>query len=76
MTDPVADFLTRVRNAIQANHRIVEIPGSNMKREMTKILHEKGIKIISMGENKWRIVTHLDYTNTMHDLLLDTLMSI
>ena len=42
MTDPVADFLTRVRNAIQANHRIVEIPGSNMKREMTKILHEKG----------------------------------
>jgi len=42
MTDPVADYLTRIRNAVQANHRIVEIPGSNLKREMTKILHEKG----------------------------------
>ena len=42
MTDPVADYLTRIRNAVQANHRIVDIPGSNMKREMTKILMEKG----------------------------------
>lgn len=42
MTDPVADYLTRIRNAVSANHRIVEIPGSNLKREMTKILHEKG----------------------------------
>lgn len=42
MTDPVSDYLTRIRNAVQANHRIVEIPGSNLKREMTKILHEKG----------------------------------
>lgn len=42
MTDPIADFLTRVRNAIRANHRIVEIPASNLKKDMTKILHEKG----------------------------------
>jgi len=42
MTDPIADFLTRIRNAISAGHRIVEIPGSNLKREMTKILREKG----------------------------------
>jgi len=42
MTDPISDYLTRIRNAVQANHRIVEIPGSNLKREMTKILHEKG----------------------------------
>jgi len=42
MTDPVADFLTRIRNAIQAGHRVVEIPASNLKREMTKILFEKG----------------------------------
>ncbi len=42
MTDPVADYLTRVRNAIQARHRIVEIPGSNLKKEMTRILFEKG----------------------------------
>lgn len=42
MTDPIADYLTRVRNAISANHRIVEIPGSNIKRNITKVLHEKG----------------------------------
>ncbi len=42
MTDPIADFLTRIRNAVKANHRIVEIPGSRMKLEMTKILKEKG----------------------------------
>lgn len=42
MTDPIADFITRVRNAVRANHRIVQIPASNMKREMTKILKDKG----------------------------------
>jgi small subunit ribosomal protein S8 len=42
MTDPIADFLTRIRNAILAKHRVVEIPGSNLKREMTKILFDKG----------------------------------
>jgi len=42
MTDPIADYLLRIRNAIKANHRIVEIPSSNMKKEMTKILFEKG----------------------------------
>jgi len=42
MTDPIADFLTRLRNAIQAGHKVVEIPGSNEKREMTKILKDKG----------------------------------
>jgi small subunit ribosomal protein S8 len=42
MTDPIADFLTRVRNAISANHRVVEIPSSNLKKEMTKILFDKG----------------------------------
>lgn len=41
-TDPIADFLTRVRNAIKANHRIVEIPASNLKKEITKVLHSKG----------------------------------
>jgi small subunit ribosomal protein S8 len=42
MTDPIADFLTRVRNAIKANHRVVEIPSSNLKKEITKILFDKG----------------------------------
>jgi len=42
MTDPIADYLTRVRNAIMAKHRVVEIPASNLKKEMTKILFDKG----------------------------------
>ena len=42
MTDTIADYLTRVRNAIKAKHRIVEIPGSNLKKEITKILFDKG----------------------------------
>lgn len=42
VTDPIADFLTRVRNAIKANHKVVEIPASNLKKELTKILFEKG----------------------------------
>ena len=42
MTDSIADFLTRVRNAIKANHRVVDIPASNLKKEMTKILFDKG----------------------------------
>lgn len=41
-TDPIADFLTRVRNAQSARHKVVEIPASNMKREITKILMDKG----------------------------------
>ena len=42
MTDPVADLLTRVRNGIKARHKVVEIPASNMKKSITKILFEKG----------------------------------
>ncbi len=41
-TDPIADYLTRIRNAAKANHRVVEVPASNMKKEMTKILYDKG----------------------------------
>jgi small subunit ribosomal protein S8 len=42
MTDPIADFLTRIRNGIQAKHRVVEIPASNLKKEITKVLFDKG----------------------------------
>lgn len=42
VTDPIADYLTRVRNAVMANHRIVEIPSSKLKKEITRILFEKG----------------------------------
>ncbi|MCF6223759.1 MAG: 30S ribosomal protein S8 [Flavobacteriaceae bacterium] len=41
-TDPIADFLTRIRNAASAGHRVVEIPASNLKKEMTKILFDQG----------------------------------
>jgi len=42
MTDPIADLLTRIRNAIMAGHKVVEAPASNLKREIAKILFEKG----------------------------------
>ena len=41
-TDPIADYLTRVRNALMAAHKVVDIPSSNMKKSITKILHDKG----------------------------------
>lgn len=42
VTDPIADYLTRIRNAQMANHRIVEVPASNLKKRITEILYEKG----------------------------------
>lgn len=42
VTDPIADFLTRVRNAQMAGHRIVEIPASNLKKRITEILYDQG----------------------------------
>ncbi|SMC64139.1 30S ribosomal protein S8 [Moheibacter sediminis] len=41
-TDPISDYLTRIRNAMQAGHKVVEIPASNLKKEITKILFEQG----------------------------------
>jgi small subunit ribosomal protein S8 len=55
MTDPIADLLTRIRNAILAGHKVVEAPASNLKKEIARILFEKGY-ILSYkevdGENK------------------------
>ena len=51
MTDPIADYLTRVRNAILAKHRIVEIPASNIKKDITRILYEKGYILNFKFEN-------------------------
>lgn len=42
ITDPIADYLTRLRNGIKAKHRIVEVPASNLKKAMTKVLFDKG----------------------------------
>ncbi len=41
-TDPIADYLTRIRNAVAASHKVVEIPASNLKKEITKILFDQG----------------------------------
>lgn len=42
MTDPIADYLTRLRNAIKSRHRVVEVPASNIKKQITKVLFDKG----------------------------------
>jgi small subunit ribosomal protein S8 len=51
MTDPISDYLTRIRNAVKAGHRIVEIPASNIKKEITKILFDKGYILNYKFEN-------------------------
>jgi len=58
VTDPIADFLTRVRNAQMARHRIVEIPASNVKKRMTEILYDKGyiLKYKFEDDNKQGII--------------------
>lgn len=52
ITDPIADFLTRIRNAVAANHRMVEVPASNLKKDITKILFEKGYILNYKFEDK------------------------
>jgi len=58
VTDPIADFLTRVRNAQMARHRIVEIPASNLKKRITEILYDKGyiLKYKFEDDNKQGII--------------------
>lgn len=53
MTDPIADLLTRIRNAVKANHKVVEAPGSKIKQEITKILYDQGyILAYKFGEDE------------------------
>ena len=66
MTDPVADYLTRLRNAIMAGHKRVDVPASNLKREMTRLLQEhkfigKYAEIKGTSQNTLRI--NLKYTD-------------
>ncbi len=58
VTDPIADFLTRVRNAQLAGHRIVEIPASNLKKRITEILYEQGyiLKYKFEDDNKQGVI--------------------
>ncbi len=53
ITDPIADYLTRIRNAVASKHRMVEVPSSNLRKNITKILFEKGyILNYKFEENK------------------------
>jgi small subunit ribosomal protein S8 len=52
MTDPISDYLTRVRNAVMAKHKIVDIPASNIKKDITRILFEKGYILNFKFEDK------------------------
>ncbi len=64
MTDPISDYLTRLRNAIKDNHRIVEIPVSNLKKEIKRVLFEKGYILnykFDVVENKNVIKIALKY---------------
>ncbi len=76
VTDPIADYLTRIRNAVMANHRIVEIPKSRIKEEITRILFEKGYILNYKLENdpkpgiikialKYHPVTKVSAINTL-----------
>jgi small subunit ribosomal protein S8 len=58
VTDPIADLLTRIRNAQMARHRIVEIPASNVKKRITEILYDKGyiLKYKFEDDNKQGII--------------------
>lgn len=58
MTDPIADYLTRIRNAQQAGHRRVDVPASKLKRAMSKILVDKGYisKFIDIDDGKQGII--------------------
>ena len=58
VTDPIADYLTRIRNAQQARHRIVSIPSSNLKRRITEILYQQGyiLKYSFSGEGKDAVI--------------------
>ncbi len=80
MTDPIADFLTRIRNALHAQHKYVDIPASNVKRKMARILLEQGFikKYIIIDDGKqgliriWLkydeenkpVITHLERVST------------
>ncbi len=68
MTDPIADYLTRMRNAIKAGHRVVEVPASNLKKDITRILFEKGYilsyKFVEDGpQGTIKIALKYDITN-------------
>jgi small subunit ribosomal protein S8 len=77
--DPVADYLTRIRNAVLASHRVVEIPASNLKKEITKILFDQGYilsyKFID-SENQGVIKIALKYDKFTNDPVIKKLQRV
>lgn len=71
MTDPIADYLTRLRNAIKAGHKVVEVPASNLKKELTRILFEQGYilnyKFVEDGpQGSIKIALKYDHSNKVN----------
>lgn len=78
-TDPISDYLTRLRNAIAAKHKVVEIPGSNVKKAMTKILMDQGyiLNYKFTKDNKQGIIKiALKYNNKTKDSAIKNLTRI
>jgi small subunit ribosomal protein S8 len=74
MTDPIADYLTRIRNAQTAGHRNVDIPASNLKRAITKILLDKGYiqNFMDIDDNKQGVIRiFLKYDDLGHPVIRD-----
>ena len=79
-TDPIADYLTRIRNANSAGHRVVDIPSSNTKQEMTKILFNQGFilsyKFEETKNNQGNIKIALKYDSNTNDPVIKKLQRI
>ena len=78
-TDPIADYLTRIRNAIRANKKVVSIPASNLKKEITKILFDQGyILSYKFEESKVQEVIKiaLKYTNDNNESVINEIQRI
>jgi small subunit ribosomal protein S8 len=73
MTDPISDMLTRIRNAAKAQHKIVDIPSSNVKVEIARILHELGFirEYSTLPDNKQGILrVYLKYTKRDESVIM------
>jgi len=79
-TDPIADFLTRIRNANRAGHRVVDIPASNTKREITKILFDQGYilsyKFEDTANNQGNIKIALKYDKLTKEYVIKKIQRI
>ena len=78
-TDPIADYLTRIRNAIRANKKVVSIPSSNLKKEITKILFDQGyILSYKFEESKVQgeIKIALKYTKENNESVINNIQRI